>query len=166
MAEEAGWQNFYLMTGGAAAVLTGLIFVALSAHITPILAHPLYRDRAFASIQALLGQVFLAGAVLVPRQPPLALGIEVGLVAAWFTGRTIWAVGFIRSAGDLARERPKATWLVEVAAWLVWMVVLIGSAIALAAGAPAGFYLLAAAMVGMFASTIWNAWVLIAEVSE
>jgi hypothetical protein len=29
-----------------------------------------------------------------------------------------------------------------------------------------GFYLLAAAMVYMFGSNVWNSWVLIAEVSE
>jgi hypothetical protein len=58
MAEEAaGWQNFYLMTGGAAAVLTGLVFVALSAHITPILAHPLYRDRAIWNAWVLIAEV-------------------------------------------------------------------------------------------------------------
>lgn len=70
MAEDAsGWQNFYLMAGGAAAVLTGLIFVALSLHTTAIMAQPLYRDRAFASIQSLLAQVFLSAAVL-PGNPP------------------------------------------------------------------------------------------------
>jgi hypothetical protein len=166
MAGVAGWQAFYLMTGGAAAVLTGLIFVALSSHMSTILAHPLYRDRAFGSVQALLGQVFLAAAVLVPSQPSLALGIEVGLVAAWFVVRTLWAVWFIRSLKPLARERPKRTWLMEVGAWVIWELFMVASSITLAAGAPVGLYLLAAAMVGMFLSNIWNAWVLIAEASE
>ena len=154
------------MTGGAAAVLTGLVFVALSAHIGPILAHPLYRDRAFASVQSLLGQLFIAAAVLVPNQSGLALGIEVGLVAAWFLARTVWAVWFIRSLKPLARQRPKATWRMEVGAWVIWLVLLVGSSVALATGREFGLYLLAAAMVGMFLSNIWNAWVLIAEASE
>ena len=45
------WQNFYVMVGGAAAALTGLILVAVSLHVRAILGHPLYRDRSFTSLQ-------------------------------------------------------------------------------------------------------------------
>ena len=48
------WQNFYVMVGGAAAALTGLILVAVSLHLRAILGHPLYRDRAFTSLQGLV----------------------------------------------------------------------------------------------------------------
>ena len=40
------------------------------------------------------------------------------------------------------------------------------SSTALIAGSADGFYWLAAAMVLMFGSQVWSAWVLIAEVSE
>ena len=64
--DVAGWHDFYIMTGGAAAALTGLVVVALSLHAKTIMSHPLFRDRAFAAIVALMTQVFLAAAVLVP----------------------------------------------------------------------------------------------------
>src|SRR5882762_11943810 len=89
--DVSGWHDFYIMAGGAAAALTGLIVVALSLHAKAIMAHPLYRDRAFAAIVALMTQVFLAGAVLVPDQPPLALGVEVGIVAVFWLARSLWA---------------------------------------------------------------------------
>jgi len=44
--DAAGWQNFYVMVGGAAAALTGLLFVAMSLHSNVIIAHPLYGTRA------------------------------------------------------------------------------------------------------------------------
>jgi hypothetical protein len=164
--DTSAWQNFHLMAGGAAAALTGLIFVALSLHTKAIMAHPLFRDRAFASIQSLLALVFLSGAVLVPGQPPLALGLEVELVAIYFLIRSVYAVWLIRVAGAEARRRPGSRWLVEWIAWLLWLAALGTSGVCLMRDTPGGFYLLALSMVYMFGSNVWNAWVLIAEVSE
>ena len=49
MAEAAaGWQNFYIMAGGAAATLIGLIFIALTLNAKAFLKHQLYRERALA----------------------------------------------------------------------------------------------------------------------
>ena len=76
-ADAVARHGFYVMAGGAAAALTGLVVVALSLHAKAIMAHALFRDRAFAAIVALMTQVFLAAAVLVPTQSSLALGLEV-----------------------------------------------------------------------------------------
>ncbi len=47
MADHAeSWREFYVMAGGAAAILTGLVFVALSLYAKAIMSHALYRDRA------------------------------------------------------------------------------------------------------------------------
>lgn len=174
--DTAAWQNFYLMSGGAAAALTGLIFLALSMHAKAIMAHPLFRDRAFASILSLMSQVFLSAAVLVPGQPAVALGAEVGIVALFFLIRSVWAYGLIRRVDPQFRRRTgslgqpvhglSTLWLAEWIVWILWLVALSASAVELALGIPTGFYLLAIAMVYMFGSNVWNAWVLIAEVSH
>ena len=164
-ADASGWQNFYLMTGGAAAALTGLIFVAVSLHTRSIMGTVLHRDRAWASIASLISQVFIAAAVLVPAQPALALGIEIELIAVFWVYRTAWVV---REFGPTMRtaDRPAARWQVEWAVWLVWLVALVAGGFVLAAGAEVGFDLLAIAMVGMLGSAVWNAWVLISEVAD
>jgi modulator of FtsH protease len=168
----SGWHDFYVMAGGAAAALTGLVVVALSLHAKAIMAHPLFRDRAFAAIVALMTQVFISGAVLVPSQPSAALGVEIGIVALFWLGRSMWAVPYIR--GNAARMRGRAHeyrrsarhWVIEWTVWIAWVIALIASAAQLIAGSVTGMYFLAAAMVLMFGSQVWNAWVLVAEVTE
>ncbi len=170
--DVSGWHDFYVMAGGAAAALTGLVVVALSLHAKAIMAHPLYRDRAFAAIVALMTQVFLAGAVLVPDQPGLALGVEVGIVAVFWLARSIWAIPYIR--GNAARLRGRSYeyrrsathWVIEWTVWIAWVIGLLASAAQLIAGSATGLYFLAAAMVLMFGSQVWSAWVLVSEVSE
>ena len=171
-ADVSGWHDFYIMAGGAAAALTGLVVVALSLHAKAIMAHPLYRDRAFAAIVALLTQVFLAGAVLVPGQPSTALGIEIGIVAVFWLGRSVWAIPYVR--GNARRLRGQAYeyrrsakhWVIEWTVWIAWVIALIASAAQLIAGSATGLYVLAAAMVLMFGSQVWSAWVLVAEITE
>lgn len=170
--DVSGWHDFYVMAGGAAAALTGLVVVALSLHAKAIMAHPLFRDRAFAAIVALLTQVFLAGAVLVPDQSSLALGLEVGAVAAFWLARSLWAIPYIRSNTRHLRgrayeyRRSAKHWVIEWTVWIAWVTALIVSAAQLIAGSATGMYFLAGAMVLMFGSQVWSAWVLVAEVGE
>ena len=58
------WHDFYLMVGGASAVLTGPIFVAVSLHPLAVLNHPWHRGSAGSSLLALMSIVLISGAVL------------------------------------------------------------------------------------------------------
>ena len=80
--QVADWHDFYVMAGGAAAALAGLILVALSLHLRAIIEHPLYRERALTSPQGLVTVLVIACAVLTP-QPDAALAIEIGLLSAF-----------------------------------------------------------------------------------
>ena len=128
MVDGAAWHDFYVMAGGAAAALTGLVVVALSLHAKAIMAHPLYRDRAFAAILALMTQVFLSAAVLVPGQPPAALGIEIGVAALFWFGRSLWAIPYIRNNSRRLRghayeyRRSTAQWIAEWSVWIAWVI--------------------------------------------
>src|SRR5258707_14874443 len=160
------------MVGGAAAALTGLVVVALSLHAKAIMAHPLYRDRAFAAIVALMSQVFLAAAVLVPAQWSGALGIEIGVVGVFWLGRSVWGIPYIRSNTARLRgrsyegRRSAKHWILEWSVWIAWVIALILNAAQLLAGSSNGLYPLAAAMVLMFGSQILSAGVLFSEVTE
>jgi hypothetical protein len=166
MAEPADWQSFYVMAGGAAAALTGLIFVAVSLQTGPIMGNRIHRDRAWASVALLMSQLFIALALLVPAQSVLAIGLEMDLLAVYWTVRTIRS---IRETGAQMRSLGHAgtPWQLEWLVWIGWVVALIAAAAALTAqNGAVGLPLLALAMVGMFGFAIWSAWVLISEVSE
>lgn len=166
MAEAHAWEAFYVMVGGAAAVLTGLVFVAVTLHVTPIIGNVLHRDRAWSSVAILASQLIIAMAVLVPAQPLRLLGVEILVIAV------LWAIRTIRVSRDLSSamrrlDRPGVGWQVEWPAWIAWVVALAGSGVALVAeNGDVGFPLLAVAMVGMFSFATWSAWVLVSEVSD
>jgi hypothetical protein len=62
----AAWHDFYVMSGGAAAALTGLVFVGLSLHAQAIMGNPFYRGRAVTTVLSLTAQLLLSAAVLIP----------------------------------------------------------------------------------------------------
>jgi hypothetical protein len=166
MAEAHAWEAFYVMAGGAAAVLTGLVFVAVTLHVTPIIGNVLHRDRAWSSVAILASQLIIAMAVLVPAQPLRLLGIEILVIAVFWAIRTIRTTRVFGSAMRRL-DRPSVSWQVEWPSWIAWVVALGGSGVVLIAeNGDVGFPLLALAMVGMFSFAIWNAWVLVSEVSD
>src|SRR5689334_16890447 len=94
-----GWHEFYLMAGGAAAVLIGLIFVVIS----------LMQDRPRSSVLAgtrlymgpiVLGVSFvllLSAAALVSGMDQRKFAILSGTVAAWGLLRGMMSVAGIHS---------------------------------------------------------------------
>lgn len=99
-----GWSEFYLMAGGAAAVLIGLIFVVIS----------LMQDRSRSSVLAgsrlymgpiVLGVSFvlaLSAAALTPGIDPDEFAAIAGLVALWGLVRALMSVvGIARLKDDV-----------------------------------------------------------------
>ena len=80
------WHDFYVMAGGAAAALTGLLFVAMSLHAREIMANRFYINRAIGTLMSLVSQLLIAGAVLIPGQPLWLVGAEVEVMALFFLG--------------------------------------------------------------------------------
>lgn len=159
--EPQAWQNFYVMTGGAAAALTGLLFVAMSLHAKTIASHPFFGGRAVGTLVSLTTQLLIAAAVLVPGQPLALLGIEVEITAAFFVAFTIWRS---RSGAVLSQAHGRAT--VELMGGTIWILLFLASGISLLVHLGGGFYILAGVMAFMFAWNIYVAWTLITEVSE
>jgi hypothetical protein len=79
------WVEFGVAVAGAAAVLTGLVFVAVSINLERVLAVPGVPDRAGESVLMFLAVLIYSLVLLVPGQSTTALGVELlvsGLVFA------------------------------------------------------------------------------------
>lgn len=80
-----GWENFFLMTGGAAAALIGLIFVVIS------LMQDRPRSQVLGGAKLYIGSIVLGlsfllalcGAALAPGIETRDFAIIIGIIAAW-----------------------------------------------------------------------------------
>jgi hypothetical protein len=75
------WQTFLAVQAGAAATLTGLVFVAVSINLTRILSVPGLSGRAFDALLQLLQVFFVASFALIPYQPAPWLATEILVIA-------------------------------------------------------------------------------------
>ena len=160
------WHDFYVMTGGASAALAGLLFVAMSLHARDIMANHFFSNRAIGTLMSLASQLLISGAVLMPGQSSVLLGVEVEAAALFFT---IWLAGQIRVRGRYPTPAVASTLthrLMELGGGTAWIVLFNVAGLSLLLQAGAGLYLLAAVMFFMFAWNIYIAWILITEVSE
>jgi hypothetical protein len=73
----AAWSNYLSVQAEAAATLTGLVFVAVSIHLTRVLSVPALTGRAAESILQLFGVAITSTTVLIPRRPQVVVGSEV-----------------------------------------------------------------------------------------
>jgi hypothetical protein len=159
------WHDFFVMTGGAAAALTGLLFVAMSLHAREIMANVYFRNRAVGTLTSLTSQLLISGSVLIPGQPVWLLGAQVEAAALFFLA---FIIRQIQTRGPVA-PRVASTLthrLMEFGGGTIWIVLFNAAGISLLLRAGGGFYLLAAVMFFMFAWNIYLAWILITEVSE
>lgn len=98
------WTALIEVQAGAAATLTGLVFVAASINLSRIIAIPGLPSRVAESLFQFLQIFFICTAMLIPRQPVAALGAEVLALAlaSWvyqIAGQIrLWPVTFRPSA--------------------------------------------------------------------
>ena len=163
--DPAEWHDFYVMTGGAAAALTGLLFVAMSLHARDIMANRFFSNRAIGTLMSLVSQLLISGAVLIPGQPLVLIGAEVEGMALLFLAFIIRQM----MTGGADAPSIASTWthrLMELVGGTLWIVLFNVAGISLLLRTGGGLYLLALVMAFMFVWNIYIAWVLITEVSE
>jgi hypothetical protein len=71
------WDEFFTAEVGAAAALTGLIFVGISINLKRVLALPMIANRALQSLLILIGALGILSLLLVPDQSDFLAGVEV-----------------------------------------------------------------------------------------
>jgi hypothetical protein len=160
-----GWGDLFVATAGAGAVLTGLIFVAVSVNIGAVLeadkrsGENFLTGRALEALVALLNVLLISIVGLVPTIPRGVLAAFILVVAAESAISPVQAARATRRRGVL--DRPNLLRAIMAFALTASLVV---AGITLAAGHGGGlFWLPAAFVLAIFVAAV-NAWVLLVEV--
>src|SRR5438128_1493135 len=78
--DAASWHDYFLMVGGGAAALTGLVFVAMSLHLDQIALNVAHRHRARTVLTGLTAVFIRCALVLMAGQSAQAVALELILV--------------------------------------------------------------------------------------
>ncbi len=155
------WQTFLAVQAGAAATLTGLVFVAVSINLGRIIEGPGLPGRASESIVQLLQVFFVSSMALIPRQPLATLAAEILIICI-----ASWSFQFM-SQVSYYKSRAGHPW-----SWLLTRSVMsqFSTAPFLVAGAvlflgnPEGLYWLVLGFIFSFVAGVVSAWVLLVEI--
>lgn len=151
------WTDFFLMVGGAAAVLSGLVFVAMSINLEFILQDPTHRYRAIGTLAGLTAVFMICALVLMGGQNHQAVGSEWLAVA--IIAEVIGIAVYIQSKKRDGSSAGLSTGRMLVGL-LCSMAEIIG-AIMLILGHATGLYVAASAMVIYVAFLVSGAWLLL-----
>ncbi len=157
----AEWQTFFAVQAGAAATLTGLVFVAVSINLSRIMEVRGLPGRAAESLLQLLQVFFVSAMVLVPRQSFAALAAEILVISvvSWVI-QTIAQTRYAR-----AREGHPRLWLLsrtvmsQISTAPFWV-----AGILLALRNGGGLYWLVPGIAFSFVAGVTSAWVLLVEI--
>ena len=155
------WQTLFAVQAGAAASLTGLVFVAVSINLARIIETPGLSGRAAESIVHFLQVFFVCTATLIPRQPMTCLAVEIFTV-----GLLSWAMQVatqIRHAKSHSGH-PRVWLIVRTVQTQLASVPFIVAALLLLYGSPAGLFWLVPGFAFSFLAGVANAWVLLIEI--
>ena len=157
----AEWNTLLAVEAGAAATLTGLVFVAVSINLGKIMDFPGLPARAAESILQFMGAFLISTVALIPRQPEWILASELLAIAivSW-AAQTVGQVRYLR-------KRHGHPW-----SWFVYRAVLSELAtlpfavagISLLLEAPGALYWLVPGFVFSFVAGTVSAWVLLVEI--
>jgi hypothetical protein len=157
----AAWSNYLSVLAGAAATLTGLVFVAVSINLSRVLSVPGLTGRAAESLMQLFGVLIISTTALIPLQTPVALGAEIlALGSALWLVQTVLQVRYVRSKTG----HPRAWAATRMAQTQFASIPFCISGILLLRGSPAGLYWLAPGCIFSLVAGALNAWVLLVEI--
>jgi hypothetical protein len=135
-----GWSNFLVGELGAAAALTGLLFVA-------------------EALLALTSVMFVTRFALVPRQSAAAYGVEIGA-----TGLLMWAIHTVLLIRSRKLDRQYVGFLVRFAVNQLPPLPFVVSGVVLIAGRSTGVDGIVPGVLLSLAAGVFGAWVLLVEI--
>ena len=158
--DTAQWHELFLGVLGAAAALTGLVFVGVSINVERVAQRRGLPERGLEAMALLLGAVLATMAGLVP-QPITALGVELIVLGAV----EALAVAMLQRVQWRAYEpRYRRNMLVRAPLDQLAVLAFVACGITLLLGAGGGLYWMVPAMALGIVGGVLNAWVLLVEI--
>ena len=155
------WIEFGVAIAGAAAVLTGLVFVSVSINLEKVLEVHGLPGRAGESIVMFSGVLLLTFCLLMPGQSRVAVGVELIVGGALLAGLLV----LIALPGLNRPTKQPLSWrITRIVLALAASVPVVVAGVSVLAERGGGLYWLAAGFALAFAAGIGNAWVLLVEV--
>jgi modulator of FtsH protease len=162
------WHDFFLAQAGAAGVLTGLVFVAVSINLQQIVSEPNsgLPGRAAEALILLVGVLTASTLLLVPGQGKGAVGVELLLVALATWGCVV-AIQLVRlrSWGTMSPDL-RQPFVLRVVLGQIATLLLVVAGIAVLAVGLGGLYWLVAGMLFSIVVALFEAWVLLVEINR
>ena len=162
------WHDFFLALAGTAAVLTRLVFVAVSINLQEIVSQPGsgLPGRAAEALILLVGVLTASILLLVPGQGKVIVGAEV-LAVGLATWGWVVSIQLLRLRGwGTMRPDLRQAFVLRVALGQIATLPFVVAGIAVLAGGLGGLYWLVAAMVFSILVALFEAWVLLVEINR
>jgi modulator of FtsH protease len=157
------WQILYAAIAGAAAALTGLLFVAFSLNLRIITSSPMHMGRSRETLATLLILLMISIAVLIPDQPNGLLGTELIL------GGLLVIVTSVRNQMrtlSMLDDRTRKRWSRRNLLLNAGTVAIVVAGLSLVLGEFGGLYWLLLTIAIYFPWAVINAWVLVVGVAQ
>ncbi|HVZ58716.1 MAG TPA: hypothetical protein VG935_03135 [Patescibacteria group bacterium] len=154
------WHDFFIMVGGGAAALTGLVFVAMSLNLEAILKEETHRHRAIGTLTGFTAVFVICALTLMGNQNYQAVGME------WLIASSVAAYIYIQGAIH-ARTNGRSSLGLGLSRLILgtslYLIEIVGT-IMIILGYIVGLYVAAIAMIFLLAYTITGAWLLLVGV--
>ena len=157
------WNDFYVAVAGAAAALTGLLFVGISISLTKILSTPILPMRASISLILLAAILIFSVLLLIPLEKKNSIGYEI--IALGFVVWIIITRADMKIYTQAPQEYKRHSLFYLLFDQLAILPYIIGGFCIVLIG-EAGFYWIVPAIILSFIKSVLDAWVLLIEINR